>query len=258
MKSKLTPFLHHHHHHHYRSADIFNNGWLKCTSETIPVHIDGQGQGYCTPCTPPQTPAPTVRSTPMRKVKKKVVVESKKHSHDDKARGGLFGGMFNNNNKKNKRGDVQGDDAKEAETLVFYDYYRHGEGNAYDRWNGYNSALVDEEDVDDWKTGYGYNSGYGSYGAGGWASKTNKDTYYGRAEAEAEAEGKGKGKDDSYYGKEEDGYYGDEEEEEEGYGYGEESDVYYGAEGGEMDYYYGGEEEEGYGQGYGYGADIYN
>ena len=127
----------------------------------MPVKIDGSGHGYCTPCTPPQTPAPTVKSTPMRRVKKAEVV-NKHHHHDhhgDDAtnkRGGLFGGLWNKN----------GDDKHEAaETRVFYDYYRHGEGNAYDRWNGYSSALVEEDEDEDFHSGYGY----GAYGAAGWA-----------------------------------------------------------------------------------------
>ncbi len=121
---------------------------LKCSSETLPVKIEGNGHGYCTPCTPAQTASPTVRSTPMRRVKKAEVVQKKKHDHGNNKNGnngGLFGGLGWHNNKN--------DDKREeaAETRVFYDYYRHGEGNAYDRWNGYNTALVEEEENEDFK-----------------------------------------------------------------------------------------------------------
>jgi hypothetical protein len=110
----------------------------------MPVKIDGSGHGYCTPCTPPQTPAPTIRSTPMRRVKKAEVVKKGHHDHSTNKNDGLFGAL----GLGNRRGDDKHED-KKAETRVFYDYYRHGEGNAYDRWNGYSSALVEEEEDED-------------------------------------------------------------------------------------------------------------
>ncbi len=113
-------------------CDVFNNGEMKCTASTD-VKVEGHGEGYCHSCVQPATAGPTMKSTPMRRVKKAEKVE-KKEKHE---KGGLFGGAF----------DKHGKEDKEEEERTYYDYYSKGASTAFDRWNGNYYGAWDEEEA---------------------------------------------------------------------------------------------------------------